>query len=796
MNLNVRTISCDPDRFESFLSGELSDTEERELTLHLNTCEHCRRTLEQQAAEPGAWQEAENLLKPLGFDSPAIDENSDSGLLKYATRQPLQIQSVLDALRPTDDPEMLGRLGGYEVSGVVGAGGMGVVLKAVDKSLDRTVAIKVMAPHLASSGAARKRFAREAKAAAAVLHPNVIAIHSVSNDESLPYLVMPYMRGTSLQKRLDREGPLSLLEILRIGSQIAAGLAAAHAQGLVHRDIKPANILLEDGVERVTITDFGLARAVDDATITHSGVIAGTPQYMSPEQARGETVEQRSDLFSLGSVLYALCTGRAPFRAESTYGVLRRIIDEEPISIRELNPDIPEWLCRIIDRLMSKQPDNRFESAQVVAGLLEECLAHVQQPTAVPLPAAVETQVNRRRSILNSPRRRIFAMVAAFGLTLLGMIFWQASAPPDISGQWTGAEWGNVILEEKQTGEYAGTYTDTFGGKPGTMQVKWSRLEHRFNGTWQEGNDRNGKISVRLVDGQIRGAWTTSKESEINAGTPDMADLLWVRQKESETAIKGFVVAISNAGIVKISIGHDDGLKIRMRLDVFHEGERRGTLEVRTISADSSTAVIIEINKPEIPIQRGDRVVGPIPAVTRTPPTLEAGKRGKSSGIEAPQRRFEVCSATELSANDAAVLEKSEAAREILYLNSSDGKVILLRRNPEMLLDETDLVSAAATPDPDLQDSYSINIELSAEAAERFGRETLRLSKQNPSVRLAVLVPGRVLMAPYLRSAITGGKLQITGDFSKQDAERLASELHGAEDSSLDDDVSKSPETP
>ena len=286
MNLNVRTISCDPDRFESFLSGELSDAEELELTRHLNTCEHCRRTLEQQAAEPGAWQEAENLLKPLGFDSPAIDENSDSGLLKYPTRQPLQIQSVLDALRPTDDPEMLGRLGGYEVSGVVGAGGMGVVLKAVDKSLDRTVAIKVMAPHLASSGAARKRFAREAKAAAAVLHPNVIAIHSVSNDESLPYLVMPYMRGTSLQKRLDREGPLSLLEILRIGSQIAAGLAAAHAQGLVHRDIKPANILLEDGVERVTITDFGLARAVDDATITHSGVIAGTPQYMSPEQAR------------------------------------------------------------------------------------------------------------------------------------------------------------------------------------------------------------------------------------------------------------------------------------------------------------------------------------------------------------------------------------------------------------------------------------------------------------------------------------------------------------------------------
>ena len=195
---------------------------------------------------------------------------------------------------------MLGRLGPYEVSGVIGAGGMGIVLKAFDCSLDRTVAIKVMAPHLASSGSARRRFAREAKAAAAVLHPNVIAIHGVAADQALPYLVMPYNRGMSLQKRIDQDGPLPLQETLRIAEQIAAGLAAAHAQGLVHRDIKPANILLEDGVERLAITDFGLARAVDDATMTRSGVIAGTPQYMSPEQARGDSIDHRSDLFSFG----------------------------------------------------------------------------------------------------------------------------------------------------------------------------------------------------------------------------------------------------------------------------------------------------------------------------------------------------------------------------------------------------------------------------------------------------------------------------------------------------------------
>lgn len=199
---------------------------------------------------------------------------------------------VLNQLDSSEYPNHLGRLGTYEVTGVIGVGGMGVVLKAMDPSLDRVVAVKVMSPRLSHNENARKRFAREAKAAAAVLHPNVIPIHSVASGSTLPFLVMSYIRGGSLQKRLDQVGPLPLVEVLRIGSQIASGLAAAHEQGLVHRDIKPENILLEEGVERVTITDFGLARSVDDNTITQMGSIAGTPQYMSPEQARGEPLDQ------------------------------------------------------------------------------------------------------------------------------------------------------------------------------------------------------------------------------------------------------------------------------------------------------------------------------------------------------------------------------------------------------------------------------------------------------------------------------------------------------------------------
>ena len=536
MKLNLPASGCDAERLEALLCGRLSDAEQREAIAHLNDCGSCRQRLQAQAAEPEAWSEAESLLRPCEFAAPAAGE----------ARRPPAIQHVLDELGATDDPQMLGRLGGYEVSGVVGAGGMGVVLKALDKSLDRTVAIKVLAPHLATSGAARRRFAREAKAAAAVLHPNVIAIHSVSNDESLPYLVMPYLRGQSLQKRLDAEGPLPVQEVLRIGAQIAAGLAAAHAQGLVHRDIKPANILLEEGVERVTITDFGLARASDDASITHSGLIAGTPQFMSPEQARGDAVDQRSDLFSLGSVLYAACTGRPPFRAETSYGVLRRITDDEPTPIRDINPDIPDWLCTVASRLMSKRPQERFESAQEVANLLEQCLAHVQQPTAVPLPQRLVSRppsANSATPLATTFRYGVLAMIAALGLGLLAAFVWLAADPPEISGQWSGDEWGQVVLKKLESGAYEGTYTDTFGKEAGQLELKWSAVERRFKGAWREGQDRSGKLAVRLVDGEIRGAWTADKESRIGPGTPELADLLWKRSSGISTTLPPAAVA-------------------------------------------------------------------------------------------------------------------------------------------------------------------------------------------------------------------------------------------------------------
>jgi hypothetical protein len=259
-------------------------------------------------------------------------------------------------------------------------GGMGIVLKAFDESLHRVVAVKVMAPQLATSATARQRFVREVQAAAAVRDEHVVDIYAVEEAKGLPFFVMEYIGGQSLQERLDRTGPLEVKEILRIGMQAARGLAAAHAQGLIHRDVKPANILLENGVQRVKITDFGLARAADDASLTQSGVVAGTPQYMAPEQAESRALDHRADLFSLGSVLYTMCTGRAPFRASSPMAVLKRVCDDTPRPVQEVNADIPDWLAGIVVRLHAKDPGRRYQSAAEVADVLSKHLAHYQQP--------------------------------------------------------------------------------------------------------------------------------------------------------------------------------------------------------------------------------------------------------------------------------------------------------------------------------------------------------------------------------------------------------------------------------
>ncbi|MFL5327599.1 MAG: protein kinase domain-containing protein [Gemmataceae bacterium] len=406
-------------RLRSLLAGDA----EPSLLQHLEQCERCQETVETLAADKNDWaaalryapQPAEPVEPPLRkiLDQCGMDPTS-------AQAEPSsEVDLPAGFLQPSDNPAHLGRLGSYEVQEVAARGGMGIVLKAFDQTLHRVVAIKVLAPQLASNSIARMRFLREARAAAAVRDEHVVHIYAVGEEKGIPYLVMEFISGISLQQKIDRSAPLSSREVLRIGHQTAHGLAVAHAQGLVHRDIKPSNILLENGIERVKITDFGLVRVADDGDLTQSGIVAGTPQYMAPEQARGEAVDYRADLFSLGSVLYAMCTGVPPFRASGNMAILKRVCDDTPRAVRELNPDVPASLAAIIDKLNAKDPAARFQTAKEVANLLGGYLAHLQGPVQAPMPTLLYgNSIAKRRTW----RPWIAASVAIVGLVLAGYL--------------------------------------------------------------------------------------------------------------------------------------------------------------------------------------------------------------------------------------------------------------------------------------------------------------------------------------------------------------------------------------
>ncbi len=418
---------------------------------HLDGCPRCQSWLEEDAGDDSDWSATRQWL---GSSAEVARWPGSSGGVSALT-QPHVLGDELGAprypavdisfLAPSDDPAYVGRIGPYEIAGVIGHGGMGVVLKAVDRSLSRYVAIKVLSPALAGVGAARQRFAREARAMAALSHEHVVPIYAVDEHRGLPYFAMEYVPGGTLQARLSHEGPLEVVAAVRIAMQTALALGAAHDSGLVHRDIKPANILLDRGVERVRVADFGLARTASEASYTASGVLAGTPQFMSPEQVRGEACDGRSDLFSLGSVLYAMCTGHEPFRAENVYSVLQRIVHDQPRSIREQNPAVPAWLERFVARLMAKDRDQRFHTAGEVAEVLARELAHLQNPALIEAPARPwlrrKPWLTKLSKLAATRRRRTAVAIAAIAAAALAttVALWQGEPGASLTEGSTGA---------------------------------------------------------------------------------------------------------------------------------------------------------------------------------------------------------------------------------------------------------------------------------------------------------------------------------------------------------------------
>lgn len=565
------TTTCPAtEELRHLLDGELSGERQLECTEHLDSCAGCQARLEElatagsnlsrvvanlHASEPAATSAYWPALQAL--DAGARESN-DTGVPRPSARTR---ETPLNFLEPASDSAYLGRLAQFDVMRVLGRGGMGVVLEAFDSRLQRHVALKVLDPDLLDDETARQRFCREARAAASITHENVVAVHQVerSGDAGLPYLVMQLISGESLEQRLVREGRLPLREIVRIGMQAAHGLAAAHEQGLIHRDIKPGNILLEGAQDRVKLTDFGLARAAEDVKLTRTGFVSGTPLYMSPEQALGEPGDHRSDLFSLGAVLYEMCAGQPPFPGKSALVILRQIADAKPRPVRELNADIPEWFAGTIDHLLAKKPADRIQSAAQLAELLDFQWA-LLKTSSEELPQVCqieERKAARRNRLVAIAIGAAFLAVGIFGGWLLAgrMGAWgevSSARPTAVLAANSGAVWSVAFDEAGDTVAMAVEDGSVRLWDLPTQSVKSTLSAHR-GVVWSSRFLPDGEQFVTAGDDGLIKVWKTGQEEPTktieNKGT-----------FEARGAVRG--LALSRDGQTLFAGGRDGSLRI------------------------------------------------------------------------------------------------------------------------------------------------------------------------------------------------------------------------------------------
>lgn len=429
----------DVETLKRFLLGLCSESEATPLESHLLSCGECQETVRRisthddqvmtvlRESAPTAYPEDSHIRKLLA----EISEQAAQATLNARINDPTQSQGSSSStpqnqsmLRPAEAADEIGRLGSFRVLKRLGQGGMGIVFLAEDMHLKRQVALKVLSPSQTQAPEAVERFLREARAAAAVKHDHIVTIYQVGEDGSVPYIAMELLEGESLDDRLRRKAPLPTAEALRIACEAAAGLAAAHARGLLHRDIKPANIWLEASTGRVKILDFGLARNLTgDVQLTQSGALAGTPAYMSPEQIDSQPLDGRTDLFSLGCVTYRMLTGKLPFVGETLVKTLLAVAQATPPAIQSLNPNVSRDIVRLVDRLLAKSPQDRPITADEVVVELRRLIASERSQIsdvvlALSTPLVGGDDRGRKRR-----RRSVAAGAGGFALVLLGIWF-------------------------------------------------------------------------------------------------------------------------------------------------------------------------------------------------------------------------------------------------------------------------------------------------------------------------------------------------------------------------------------
>lgn len=338
--------------------------------------------------------------------------------LSQRNARPLQISELpyeLDVLQVAGEATAQ-RIRHFEVLEVIGRGGAGIVLKARDTQLNRVVALKMLDPGSRDPSALR-RLVREARSAASIIHQHVIAVHAVY-EEPPALICMEYVEGPTLQELVRGKGPLSLSDTLRVGIQISEALSVAHSLGIVHRDIKPSNILMEQGLVRAKLADFGLAHAENDANLTATGQLIGTPHYMSPEQTLGQDVDSRTDLFSLGATLYFAYTGVRAFPGDTAIAAIQSIKEGKSMPLVTAKPECPKWFANIVEALLRSKPQERIPDARQLAQLLKQGLAHLEQPLTT-APPEIDKLYRWTIPVIGIPAIRINVFLVATLLYLL-----------------------------------------------------------------------------------------------------------------------------------------------------------------------------------------------------------------------------------------------------------------------------------------------------------------------------------------------------------------------------------------
>lgn len=603
------TIACPPtEELRGLIDGSLSGERQAECTDHMDACPCCQAKLEAIAT---GGTNLSRLCQGVHESAPASDsaywpmvESLESDPKRQPTLVPNSTprsrltrrdELSLDFLDPPTDGAYLGRIAHFDVMRILGRGGMGVVLEAFDSRLQRHVALKVLDPELASDDVARQRFCREARAAASVSHENVVAVHQVerSGESQIPYLVMQLIAGESLEQRLDRVKSLPLREIVRIGMQAAHGLAAAHAQGLIHRDVKPGNILLEPPEDRVKITDFGLARAAEDVKLTRTGYVSGTPLYMAPEQALGEDPDHRSDLFSLGAILYEMVAGRPPFDGTSALAILKRITDTKHRPLREIVPDVPEWLTYTIDRLLAKKPADRIQTAAQLAELFDFQWT-LMKASSEDVPQVCE--IEERKRIIRSRW-----IAGAIGATFLALGLYGGSyfAGGARSGTPLNAAGTFPAVIKVPDGDVTVTETPTTVAAPKSSAEPIAVLSANAGAVWSVGFDNTGTtVAMSVEDGSLR-LWDVPTKS-VKATFNAHAGVIWATQFSADGSV---VATAGDEGFIKLwkpsqsepirTFKHANavrGLATSRDARTLYAGDRDGVLRIWSLDSDEPVA--------------------------------------------------------------------------------------------------------------------------------------------------------------------------------------------------------------